>query len=269
MTTLQDFFEEKLKLPSPPAIAFKIVDAVRQEDESFDRLAGIIQADPALTARVLKIANSSLYGQKQSIESLDRAIALLGTQALKNIALSFVIVQKFQDAPQGSFDLNLFWRRAISNAVSAEMLAEQLDYQDQNIFVTALLQDIGVLAMFLSDSYAFTQILDNKRISGKSQSESEKEHFGFDHTELGAKLLKNWKLADSICEPIRLHHTPLAEGEYKLAAHILHFADKISSMYHGMQSNKKSISPRGQGYSFKTCLWAQLIFSKFLQHRCG
>ncbi len=244
MTTLQDFFDEKLKLPSPPVIAFNILNAVRRDEESFDSLADIIQADPALTARVLKIANSSLYGLQHPVDSLSRAISLIGTQALKNIALSFVIVQKFQDAPQGSFDLNLFWQRAISNAVSAEVLAEQLGYKDNNIFVSALLQDIGVLVMFLSDSANFTQVLDNKRISGKSLSESEREQFGFDHSEVGAHLLKNWNLSETICEPIRYHHNPTPEEPYKLAAQILNFSDKISSMYHGVQSHKKSIEVR-------------------------
>lgn len=262
MTALQDFFDEKLKLPSPPLIAFNILNAVRKDEESFDQLAEIIQADPALTARVLKIANSSLYATQNPIDSLPRAIALIGTQALKNIALSFVIVQKFQDAPQGSFDLNLFWRRAISNAVSAEILAEQLGYKDHNIFVSALLQDIGVLVMFLSDSAAFTQVLDNKRISGKSLSESEKEQFGFDHTEVGAHLLTNWNLSDTICEPIRYHHNPNPEEPYKLASQILNFSDKISSMYHGIQSNKKSIEVRDglkQLYQFEDEQTASII----------
>lgn len=244
MTALKDFFDEKIKLPSPPVIAFNILNAVRRDEDSFEQLAEIIHADPALTARVLRITNSSLYGVQHPIDSLPRAISLIGTQALKNIALSFIIVQEFQDAPQGSFDLDLFWRRAISNAVAAEVLAEQLGHRDHNIFVSALLQDIGVLVMFLSDSAAFSEVLDNKRISGKSLCEAEREKFGFDHTEVGSHLLETWNLSETICQPIRHHHNPSPEEPYKDAAQILNFADKISAMYHGIQSNRKSMEVR-------------------------
>ena len=145
MTTVQDFFDERIKLPSPPAIALKILKAVRQDDNSFKELAEIVMADPALAARIMKLANSSLYGLPKRVDSLVQATALIGTQQLKNIALSFVIVQDFQEARQGSFNMNLFWRRAISTAVAAEILAKNIGHKDHDIFISALLQDIGIL----------------------------------------------------------------------------------------------------------------------------
>jgi diguanylate cyclase (GGDEF)-like protein len=238
---LQNFIDERIKLPSPPAIALKVLDAVRQDGDSFNDLAGIIKADPALTARILKIANSSLYRLPKRVDSLAQATALIGTQALKNIALSFVIIEGFQDTPQGSFDLDLFWRRSVSSAVAAEVLAETTGLRDRDIFISALLQDIGVLIMFLSDATAYTEVIDNKRISGKSTPEAEKEHFGFDHTEVGCHLLKTWNLPNTICEPVRYHHSQELEEPYLNSARILNLADKISSIYHGKQCNRKSI----------------------------
>ncbi len=244
MTTVQDFFDERLKLPSPPAIALRILKAVRQDDNSFNELAEIVMADPVLVARIMKLANSSLYGQPNRVDSLAKAATLIGTQNLKNIALSFVIIQDFQDAPQGSFDLNLFWRRAISTAVSAEILVKSVGHIDHDIFISALLQDIGVLVMFLSDAASYTEILDKKRISGKSLCETEKEQFGFDHSEISSHLLNNWNLPDSICGPIQYHHSKKPKEPYRNSAQILGFADKISAMYHGTQSNKKAIEIR-------------------------
>lgn len=104
MTTVKELFNEKVRLPSPPAIALKILEAVRGEDNSFDDIAQVIMSDPSLTIRVLKIANSSLYGLSQPVTSLSQATGLIGTDAIKNIALSFVIVQEFQNPLQGSFD---------------------------------------------------------------------------------------------------------------------------------------------------------------------
>ncbi|MBU0960868.1 MAG: HDOD domain-containing protein, partial [Proteobacteria bacterium] len=240
MASLQDFFDEKCRLPSPPAIALKILEAVQQQENSFDELARIISADPALSARILKITNSSLYGLLQPVNSLSQATALIGTDALKNIALSFAIVQDFQDVPHGSFDLNLFWRRAITAAVAAEVLGERISYKDQDIFVSALLQDIGVLILFLSDPSGYATVLDDKRVSGKSVSATEKNQFGHDHAEIGCLFLKSWNLPDSICQPIRFHHVGAPDAKYRQAAMVLGFADKISAMYHGVRSNSKS-----------------------------
>ncbi len=240
MITSQKFFDSKIKLPSPPAIALRILQAVRDDENSFDKLAEIIKSDPVLAAQTLKLANSSIYGVPKRIDSLSRAISLIGTQALKNIALSFIIIDDFLDRPQGSFNLDLFWRRAITAAVSAETLASVTAHKDPDIFITSLLQDIGILILFLSYTVSYTEVLDKKRISGQSTAEVEREKFGFDHTEVGYELFKSWNLPESITEPIRYHHHKPPETTYSEAINILNIADKISSIYHGTRSNLKS-----------------------------
>ncbi len=242
MTDLQIFFDEKLRLPSPPSIALKILEAVREEDNSFDDLAQIIKSDPSLSIRILKVANSSLYGLSRPVSSLSQATSLIGTDALKNIALSFVIVQEFQNAPQGSFDLDHFWRRAITAAVAAEVLGKAVGHRDQDLFVSGLLQDIGVLILFISQPDNYTTVLDEKRVSGESTSVAEKNQFGFDHTEVGHFLLNSWNLPESINQPIRYHHSAEdAEEVHQNSAMVLGGADMIAAMYHSVHSNKKSI----------------------------
>ncbi len=240
MEAIQDFFEEKVKLPSPPAVALKILNAVQSDDNCFDELANIIMADPALTARILKIANSSLYGLSKQVESISQATALIGTQTLKNIALSFVFVKKFQEVEISGFDLDLFWRRSISAAVAAEIISDKVGSKDSDIFVSALLQDIGVLILFLSDPAGYTKVIDDKRISGKSTCAAEKEQFSFTHSEISSHLLESWNLSDSIYGPIFWHHSKKPGKPYKESAQILSFADKISSIYHGTKCNVKS-----------------------------
>lgn len=241
MTSVQDFFDEKIRLPSPPAIALKILQAVRKDENSFEDLAEIISVDPALSVRILKIANSSLYGFPRPVDSLAQATALIGTEALKNIALSFVIVQDFQDVPQGGFDLDLFWRRAVTAAVAAEVLGREIGCNGQDLFVSSLLQDIGVLIFFLSTPSEYTMVLDEKRLGSGTLCDLEKKQFGHDHTEIGYHLLSSWRLPPSICGPIRVHHSVDLENEYPQEAKILNFADKISSMYHGLHSNSKFV----------------------------
>lgn len=241
-TILEEFFDKKIRLPSPPGVALKILKAVRQEENTFDDIAKIIMADPALTARILKIANSSLFGLPSSVDSLSQVTALIGTNALKNIALSFVIVKDFQDVPQGSFDLNLFWRRSITTAVAAETLAEYVHLKDQDIFVSALLQDIGILILYLVDPDSFEVIQDDKRVNNRTSCEAEQQQFDFDHTEVSYHLLSTWGLPEVICQSIRLHHSEeLKDDIYSKSALILQLADKISAIYHGLDSNTLSI----------------------------
>ena len=239
MTALQEFINQTTRLPTPPAIALKILQAVRRDEINFEALADIVMADPVLTAQVLKIANSSIYSLPKQVTSLAQATGLLGTQALRNIALSFVIVDGFKDMPQGGFDLDLFWKRSISTAVSAKILAAETTLANDDIFITALLQDIGILVLFLADAAAFTEMLDQKRISGKRVCNAEKEQFGFDHTELGSHLLKSWNLPETIYEPIRHHHANGATPTEPGSPQLLNISDKISSLYHGTQANKK------------------------------
>lgn len=244
MITRQDFFDEKLKLPSPPAIALRILQTLQEEENSFEELSKIIKADPVLTSRTLKLANSALYGLSGNIDSLERAISMIGTQALKNIALSFIIIEDFKDCPQGGFKLDLFWRRSITAAVAAEILSKETNINSPDIFITSLLQDIGILVMFLSDIVAYTGLLDQKRISGKRTSTAEAELFGFDHSEVGYHLFSSWNLPPSICEPILHHHDDSVDTQYKDSVKILSLADKIASIYHGTRSNLKSIEVR-------------------------
>lgn len=246
MTSVQDFFDEKIKLPSPPAIALKILEAVRRDENSFDELAMIISADPALSLRIMKIANSALYSLPRSVESLSQATALIGTNALKNIALSFVIVENFQNAPQGSFDMDLFWRRAITAAVAAETLAKYIQHHNQELFLSGLLQDIGVLLLYLADPVMYTSLQDQKRLSDKSTCAIEQEQLGYDHSEIGSHLLASWGLPENIYQPIRYHHTNTTNTPHGDTARILQLADKISAIYHGLHSNSNFVAARHQ-----------------------
>jgi len=255
MTRIEEFFNEDIKLPSPPGVALKILEAVRQEENSFDDIARIIMADPALTARILKLANSSLFGLPNPVESLSQATALMGTNALKNIALSFVIVQDFKDVPQGNFDLNLFWKRSITTALAAETLTGYIDLQDNDIFVSGLLQDLGSLILYLVDPDNFSALLDEKRVNNKTACEAEQEQYGFDHTEVSYYLLSAWGLPEEMCQSILRHHSELKKENCDESAVLLGIANKISAIYHAMDSNSLSSDVHASledGYNFSS-----------------
>ena len=108
MTIINDFLKEDIRIPSPPSIAVRILDAVKKDETSFNELANIITSDPALVAKILMVANSSFYNIPRKIDSIPKALGILGTNTLKNIALSFVIAKDLRGPAEGSFDFDFF-----------------------------------------------------------------------------------------------------------------------------------------------------------------
>ena len=240
MSAIQKIVKGNAKLPSMPAVAIRILEAVKKDDSSFDELAKIISSDPALTVRMLKIANSSFYTLPQKVVTIEKAIAILGVNTLKNIALSFVISKELRGLGDDAFDFNLFWKRAVTAAIAADLIAKLINHKSDDVFVSGLLQDIGVVMMYLTRAEDYISVIDEKKTSDSSLESIEKGIYGFDHQELGSEVLKTWGFPENIYEPIRYHHK---EGklpvEYEKSVHTLFLSDRISAVYHGSNSIKK------------------------------
>jgi len=240
LTPAQELLSGNIRLPSPPAIAIRILETVRKENFSFEDLARVIESDPALAARVLKAANSSYCSQNQKIGSIEKSLAILGTHAVKNIALSFVICSELTCEPYEIFDATVFWRRALSSAVAAEMILKLTGLQCADIFVTALLQDIGIMVMHGCRPRDYQLVFNYRKNSPLPLPEVERLIFGCDHQDVGAELLESWQLPEDIYEPIRHHHQDnLVPEKYRLQADILSIANDLSSFYSGKQDVNK------------------------------
>jgi diguanylate cyclase (GGDEF)-like protein len=227
-------------LPSLPAIAVKIIQEIRKDKSSIGKLADIISVDPALTAKMLKVANSSFYGLSYKIDSVQGAINVLGLEAIKNIALSFVIVKGFKRDSVDAFNQELFWKRSVTAAVCAEMMASRLKANRDDIFVTALLMDIGVLVMYLGRPEEYLRVIDEKIISSTTIAEAEKGIFGFDHQEAGSEILRQWGIPENIYLPIACHHKIQdSPAGVRDTAEILMLSDIASSVYYGNKSTEK------------------------------
>jgi len=240
MTPLTDFFKDDIRLPSPPSIAVRILEAIKKDNATFDELARIITSDPALVAKILMVANSSFYKVPRKIDSIPRALAILGTNVIKNIALSFVIAKGLRGPCEGGFDFDFFWKRALTAAVSADIISPVISAKNEDVFVTALLQDIGIVIMYFCRTGDYLKVLDEKRASSVGIEAAEKKVFGFDHQELGAEVLKHWGIPETIYGPVRYHHRYDDVPQcFQIASHLLWLSDKMSSVYHGTRSAEK------------------------------
>ncbi len=240
MDALQALLKDIATLPSLPAIAMRIIQEVKKDKSSMNELARVISVDPALTTKILRIANSSFYALPYKVESIDKAVNILGLEALKNIALSFVIVRGFKRNKVDEFDHELFWKRSITAAVSAEMIASKMGLTRADTFVTPLLMDVGVFVMYLSRPDDYLKVVNKKKISRLKTHEAEREVFGFDHMDVGSEILKEWGIPEEIYRPISYHHKrEECPAELSDIVDVLMLADLSSSVYHGNKSIEK------------------------------
>ncbi|MGD9366162.1 MAG: GGDEF domain-containing protein [Desulfobacteraceae bacterium] len=234
MNNLDIYIQKDFKLPSPPVIAVRILEAVKDEHAAPKTLSKIISGDPALAARILKFANASLYSTCVKIDSIERAVSVLGTENLKNIALSFAIVKAHQGELASRFDFNRFWKRSLTSAVSSNLLAEKMGMDKGNSFVAGLLKDIGMLYMYLAKPEDYLDVFKEQMCNNLPLVESERAIFGFDHQEIGAAIMEHWSFPGQIYRAIRFHHRIMeAPVSIREETRLLSLADKVSSAYHG------------------------------------
>jgi len=240
MKTLATLLKDVKTLPSLPAIAVRIIQEVKKDKSSITELAAIISYDPALSAKILKIANSSFYALPYKVESIERAVNVLGLEALKNIALSFVIVKGLKKNSVDRFDHEFFWKRSITAAVCSEMLSARMGMQREDTFVTPLLMDMGLIIMYMSQPDEYLKVFDEKKTAKMALDEAERKVFGFDHQEVGSAMLKEWGLSEDIHVPIAYHHkTGECPPDHRDMAEVLKMSDIASSVYHSDKSTEK------------------------------
>ncbi len=240
MKALNSLLKDVKTLPSPPSIAIKIIQEVKRGQSSIRELVNIISFDPALTAKILKVANSSFYSLPDKVDSVERAVNILGLEGLKNIALSFVLVKGLKRKSVDEFNHEFFWKRSITAAVSAELIASKLKMKQEDTFVTTLLMDIGILVMYLSRPDDYIRIFKEKKISNVTTLEAERSLFGFDHQEVGSEILKEWGIPENIYMPIAYHHKQQeCPAELNNIVDVLLISDISSSVYHSSKRIEK------------------------------
>jgi len=234
--SLDRFLASNVNLPTAPAIAARILEAVKSDSESNQSLARVIGADPALAAKLLSVANSTIYAQTGTVTRVEQAIALMGLDAVKNIALSFVVLHELGPREGRRFDLQRFLKRAVTGAVAAELIGLRMKRQSDEHFAAALLQDVGTLVFALVDPEGYNRLLDHHEASGEPLRDLEMGKFDCDHQELGSELLRRWGLPESLYSPIRHHHSPeTAPAEHRKTTEVLFLADGLANLYHGSQ----------------------------------
>lgn len=194
-------------LPSLPAVAMKVIEASKDPDITLREVSAIISSDPAIAAKLLKIANSPTYSQRRSVNNLREALTLLGFNAALTIALSFSLHQSFNSTSGNKKNSENYWKRSILSAVIARLLGLRLGVQKlEELFLAGLLQDIGILVLECIQKPLYSNE-SNEMLKHSERVLAEKELLGVEHSLVGAWLLKKWSLPERIVNSVLYSHS--------------------------------------------------------------
>ena len=229
--TLQpkDLITGSARTSSLPEIFIMINEMVNDPTSSFSDIAQVVNLDTALSARLLRIVNSSFYSFPSNIETVTQAITVIGTEQLHNLALATTIISNFKGIPDKMLNMNLFWQHSIGVAIVARNLAIHCrETNPERFYLAGILHDIGRLIILENLPNEASEIITRHNKIGGIVLEIEREVLGFDHGEVGAALAKNWGLPLSLEEIIGNHHSPSLSNRYPLETTIIHLADIIA-----------------------------------------
>lgn len=199
----------EIKLPSLPQVFIEMRQVINDPSSSASDVAKVISQDTALSAFLLRMVNSAFYSFPSQIDTISRAVAVIGTKQLSTLALGTSVMDMFKGLPTDIIDLELFWRHSFACGVIASQLSKIFKQgSPEKCFVAGLLHDIGrpVFMMTLPDrAVAATAISRNKKAL---MYKSERIVCGFDHAELGGMLLRKWNLPFSLVTAVLYHHNP-------------------------------------------------------------
>ena len=237
---LKRILSQKDKLPTLPGIAIKILEAVQKERPDLQEIGEILATDPPLSAEMLRLVNSSLYGLPRKVTSVFHAVNMLGLNTVKNLALSFALVKQQHQSEDAAFNYPQFWKNSLTAAISARLIAEKvMPSQAEDLFFIGLLHDMGLLtlARCMPDQYRLVMAEASQDMC--TQHDAENQVLGFNHMQAGRYLLKSWGLPQQFYLPVSCHHDP---GELKAddptileMSRVLHLATLYTELLNGQR----------------------------------
>lgn len=229
--TVQSAIAEIAHIATLPEVTMKIIQLVEDPDSTAQDLNKVITNDPALGARILKVVNSAFYGLPGQIGSINRAIVLLGLNAVKNIAIAASLAKLFRGGKiSPRFDARELWTHALSSATATRLLSEKagLGLPDE-AFLAGLIHDLGIMVEVQARRQQFVEALDDFYADeAMTLREAETKHLGANHEQFGAGLCKLWKFPSSFQFVTGFHHRPweLAEANRTLTS-LVYVADVV------------------------------------------
>lgn len=220
-----ELIDDGLKLPSLPVVLTKLNHLLSSGIPSMSEVGAVIREDPALAARVLQIVNSPLFPYRALIDSVQRAVTLLGVREVRNVAMTAWAVREFSGIPATVVDMTRFWRHSLYCALVSRGLARAAGLQEiERYFLYGLLHDLGSLVIYQQQPERARQAIEMSQREKRSLADTETEVLGFNHADVGSELMLLWNMPDSLVEAVRHHHADMPPSR-QIA--VLRLADRL------------------------------------------
>lgn len=215
-------------LASLPAVYVRLSQALKNPKVSATKIADILSEDASLVARLLRLVNSPFYGFNGRIDTVSRAVGMVGTDQINELALTTCVLRMFRGIPSQLVDMNAFWLHGLATGVAARVIGMRRGETNvERLFVAGVLHEVGRLVMYqeLPDLTCgmLSQLPDDELMF-----ETERKLLGFDHADVGGELLLAWNLPDSLVAAAAFHHRPDLDPTAPMASATIHLADIVA-----------------------------------------
>jgi len=214
------------KLVSLPDVYYRLEALIENPGSTITDFSNVLSCDTDLCARLLRLANSAFYSFPASIETVDKAVQIIGTRQIRELVLATGVITAFDQVPLGMVNMKSFWEHSIGNGVLAKSIAQYCNISHpERFYVAGLLHDIGRLVFYLKLPGLMHDLLIQRESREEFLYTLEQESLGYTHAEVGGRLLENWRVPMSIHEPVSFHHCPEKSLEFTQVTAAVHIAD--------------------------------------------
>lgn len=239
MKTAEELVKHCSSLVSLPEVYLEVKKVIDDPDATMADLSAAISIDPGMTAMVLKLVNSAFYGMPRKVETVSRAVGILGMQPLHDLVLAVSVTKTFGGLSQQVMNMNIFWANSFFSGLAARELARKCFLIDsERMFVEGLIRDLGHLLLYQYLPEQAEEAMKKSAETGEPICTAEQRIIGFDYTEVGKALVDLWELPKNLGEAIRHQHNPNGTPDYQFEAALLNIAGALTE---GFQT------PNGQG----------------------
>lgn len=219
----------KTKIPPLQGTILRLTELLRDINVSSKTLADTVGCDPILSARILKLANSSFYARRKAVTTIQQAVESVGTKSLYDLVMLGAMSESFGKEIRDSVLGRTIWEHSLAVGLISREIAKILGLRGaEEAFLCGLLHDIGKILMLRSDAERFESLLDKR--TEEEMFEWEQRIYGFDHTEVGAYVTYKWGLPESIYNVIMHHHSPSKTSTSTVVAHVVSAADLVANI---------------------------------------